>query len=187
MDIHLASGVLTVLIGVLVLVWPGISVLVAAVLFGAYLLVSGLTQVLSALTQHVAAGGRVLHLIGGAASLILAVLVFRRLGDAILLLGIWIAIGFIVRGVATSVSAMSDRGAPGRIWQILSGVLAIIAGIVVLGWPFTSLVTLALVVGIWLIITGVTEAVSSFGIRRAGKNLESFREARAAMGKTQPR
>jgi uncharacterized membrane protein HdeD (DUF308 family) len=185
--ITLVSGVLTVILGVLVLMWPGISILVAAVLFGAYLLMSGCTQVLSAFTQHDSAGGRVLQFISGAASLILAVLAFRHFGDAVLLLGIWIGIGFIFRGVAITVSAISDRGARGRVWQIASGVIAVIAGIVVLGWPFTSLVTLTQVVGIWLIITGVIEAVSSFGIRRAVKNLEGFREARAETGPTHER
>ena len=37
----LASGVLAVILGICVLVWPGISILVAAILFGVYLLVSG--------------------------------------------------------------------------------------------------------------------------------------------------
>jgi uncharacterized membrane protein HdeD (DUF308 family) len=185
--IALVSGVLTVILGVLVLMWPGISILVAAVLFGAYLLISGCTQVFSAFTEHVSAGGRVLRFISGAASLILAVLAFRHFGDAVLLLGIWIGIGFIVRGVATTVSAISDRGAPGRVWQIASGVIAVVAGIVVLGWPFTSLVTLAWVVGVWLVVTGVIEAVSSFGIRRAVKNVEGFRQTRAETGPTYQR
>lgn len=84
-------------------------------------------------------------------------------------------------------SAISDAGVPGRVWQIVSGVIAIIAGIVVIGWPFTSLVTLALVAGIWLIVTGVFEVVSSFAIRRAGKDLEGFRETRAETRNTTPK
>lgn len=37
--------------------------------------------------------------------------------------------------------------------------------------PFESLATLALVVGIWLIVTGVFEIVMAFGIRKASKVL----------------
>ena len=183
----LASGLLTVLFGVLVLAWPGISILVAAVLLGAYLLISGLTQVFSAFTRPVSAASRVLLFLSGAASLILAVLVFRHFGDAVLLLAIWIGIGFIFRGVATTVSAISDAGEPGRMWQVVSGVIAIIAGVVVLGWPFASLVTMALVVGIWLVVTGVFEVVSSFGIRRADKRLAGLRETRAETRTTPPK
>ena len=86
-----------------------------------------------------------------------------------LLLAIWIGIGFIFRGVATTVSAISDPTLPGRGWSIFLGVITLLAGIVVLASPFASIVTLALVVGIWLVVIGVFEIVSSFGIRKASK------------------
>ena len=100
----LVSGVLAVVLGVLVLMWPGISIVAASVIFGVYLLVSGVAQVLFACSLHVGTGARILLFLSGAASLILAVLAFRHLGQgyAILLLAIWIAVGFIFRGVATT-------------------------------------------------------------------------------------
>ncbi len=169
----LISGLLAIVLGVLVLVWPGKTVLVAAIVFGAYLLVSGITQVLFAFTLHVSAGGRVLLFISGAASIVLAVLCFRSLQDSILLLAIWIGIGFIFRGVATAVSAISDPTLPGRFWEIFFGVVSLIAGLVMLATPFESLGVLALVVGIWLIVLGVFEVVTAFGIRKASKALTS--------------
>ncbi|MCW2650668.1 MAG: hypothetical protein JWR32_1644 [Mycobacterium sp.] len=169
------TGVLSVILGILVLVWPGISILVAAIFFGAYLLVSGIAQVIFAFSLHVSAGGRVLLFVSGAASLILAVLAFRHFGNAVLLLAIWIGVGFIFRGVATTVSALSDPGVPGRGWNIFFGVISLIAGIVVIASPFQSIVTLALVVGIWLIVIGVMETVSAFGIRNASKKVDEFR------------
>src|SRR6476661_3822602 len=94
-------------------------------------------------------GRRILLFISGAASLILALLAFRHFGQgyAILLLAIWIGIGFIFRGVATTISAVSDPHLPGRGWNIFLGVLSLLAGIVVLASPFESIVTLAIVVG----------------------------------------
>jgi hypothetical protein len=83
------------------------------------------------------------------------------------LLAIWIAVGFIFRGVATTVSAISDPGVPGRGWNIFFGLISLIAGIVVLASPIESLVTLTLVVGIWLIVMGAFEVVTAFGIRSA--------------------
>lgn len=167
----LVSGVLAVGLGVAVVAWPGISILVAAIFFGAYLLVTGIAQVVFAFSLHVSAGGRVLLFISGAASVILAVLSFRHLFDAVLLLAIWIGIGFIFRGVATAVSAISDPTLPGRGWNIFVGVISLIAGIVVLASPFESIGTLALVTGVWLIVIGVMEVVTAFGIRSASKKL----------------
>jgi uncharacterized membrane protein HdeD (DUF308 family) len=167
----LLSGVLAIVLGILVLAWPAITILVAAIFFGAYLLVTGIWQVVFAFSLHVSAGGRVLLFISGAASLILAVLCFRSLQDSILLLAIWIGVGFIFRGVATAVSAISDPTLPGRWWEIFIGGITLLAGVIVLASPFESLATLTLVVGIWLIVIGAMEAVSAFGIRKASKDL----------------
>jgi uncharacterized membrane protein HdeD (DUF308 family) len=176
----LLSGILAIILGILVLVWPGKTILVAAIFFGAYLLVTGIAQVIFAFSLHVSAGGRVLLFLSGAAALVLAVLCFRNLAQSILLLAIWIGVGFIFRGVATAVSAISDPTLPGRAWEIFVGAIAIIAGVIMLASPFESLATLTLVVGIWLIVIGVFEAVSAFGIRKASKDLAGVRREHAA-------
>jgi uncharacterized membrane protein HdeD (DUF308 family) len=170
----LLSGILALALGVLVLLLPGDSIVIAAILFGIYLLVTGIAQVVFAFSLHVSAGGRVLLFISGAASLVLAVLCFRHFGQgyAILLLAIWIGVGFIFRGVATSISAISDPTLPGRGWQIFLGLISLLAGIVMIGSPFESLAILTLIVGIWLIVIGVFEIVSSFGIRSASKRVD---------------
>jgi uncharacterized membrane protein HdeD (DUF308 family) len=171
----LVSGILSLILGVLVLAWPGISILVAAVWFGVYLLITGIAQVVFAFSLHVTAGSRILLFISGAASLILAVLAFRHFGQgyAVLLLAIWIGVGFIFRGVATTVSAISDPALPGRGWSIFIGVISLLAGIIVIASPFDSIITLAIVVGVWFVVIGVFEIVSSFGIRKASKTLAS--------------
>ena len=171
----LVSGILSLILGILVLAWPGISILVAAIWFGVYLLITGIAEVVFAFSLHVTAGSRILLFISGAASLILAVLAFRHFGTdprtAILLLAIWIGVGFIFRGVATTVSAISDPTLPGRGWSIFVGVISLLAGIVVIASPFDSIITLAIVVGAWFVVIGVFEIVSSFGIRKASKTL----------------
>lgn len=171
----LLSGVLSIVLGALVLFWPGPTLVVAAVLFGAYLLVSGIAQVVMAFSLHNSAGGRVLLFISGAASLILAILAFRHFGEgyALLLLAIWVAIGFIFRGVATTATALGEHGMPGRGWNIFFGLVSILAGIIVLAYPFSSLATLVLVVGIWLVIIGVFEIIAALGIRKGGENVRT--------------
>lgn len=164
----LLTGILSVVLGAMVLAWPGKTIVVAAIFFGAYLLVTGISQVFHAFTLHISGGGRALLFISGAASVVLAVLCFRSLGDAVWLLAIWIGIGFIFRGVAEAATAISDPLTPSRGWQIFLGVITLIAGIIVLASPFSSLATLTLVVGIWLIVIGVFEIVGSFSIRKAG-------------------
>jgi uncharacterized membrane protein HdeD (DUF308 family) len=169
-------GLLAVILGVVILAWPGPSIVLAAGLFGVYLVMSGVALVVSALSLPVSAGSRFLNFISGVASVILGVLAFRHFGEgyAVLLLAIWIAVGFIFRGVSASALAISDPQFPGRGWAIFFGVISIIAGIVVLAYPFDSIVTLALVVGIWLIILGVMETISGLGMRRDAKKIKKI-------------
>jgi uncharacterized membrane protein HdeD (DUF308 family) len=170
----LAWGVLNLILGIAVLAWPGMSILVAAVLFGAFLLISGIAQVVAAFAVEVSAGSRVLLFISGALSVVLGVLAFRHFGQgyAVLLLAIWIGVGFTFQGVAEAVVAISHPLLPARGWHIFLGVLTVIAGMVVLGWPFDSIVVLAIVAGVWLVVIGITQIIWAFQARKTARSVE---------------
>jgi uncharacterized membrane protein HdeD (DUF308 family) len=160
------SGVIAVALGIAVVVWTGTSITLAAILFGVALLITGFEQVFFAFSLRTSTGLRVLLLISGAAALVLAVIALAQFYDAWRLLAIWIAVGFIFRGVSTTISAISDPTLPGRIWNIVMGVVSLLAGVVVMAAPYSSLQILAYFVGFSLIILGVTEVATGFAIRR---------------------
>ena len=117
-----------------------------------------------------------MNLISGVASVVLGILTFRHFGEgyAVLLLAIWVAAGFIIRGVFVTALAISVPQFPGRGWAIFFGFISVIAGFVVLAYPFDSIETLALVVGAWLTILGATEVISGFGMRSDMKKVEKL-------------
>jgi uncharacterized membrane protein HdeD (DUF308 family) len=166
-------GLLTVVLGALILVWPGTSMLIASTLFGVYLLLSGFAGVAMAFTLPESAGMRVLLFISGVLSVILALLCFRNFGDPypILLLSIWIGVGFIFQGVSVMSVAISYKELPARGWYGFLGVLSVIAGVVVLVWPWDSIVVLTLVTGAWLVVMGIIEIVRGFQMRNDSKTL----------------
>jgi uncharacterized membrane protein HdeD (DUF308 family) len=167
----LAVGVLTAILGGMVLAWPGPSILVAAILFGVYLLMSGITELFLSYTLPRSAAARVLLFIAGALSVVLAVLSFRHFGDgyAVLLLSLCIGIGFTFLGVSEVAVAGSLPALPGRGWYIVLGILSVIAGVVVLAWPFDSIVLLAIVTGVCLVLIGVIQIAQAFQIRKDAK------------------
>jgi uncharacterized membrane protein HdeD (DUF308 family) len=167
----LVSGLLAVILGVLVFVRPATAIFVTAIFFGAYLLITGVSQVILAFSVRSAVAGRLLLLIGGAAALVLAVLCFINPSNSIQLLAIWIGIGLIFRGVATSMSAIGDPAMPGRIWEIVLGIISLIAGAVILAWPLEGLVAVTRAAGTILVVIGLFEIVSAFIIRKASKNI----------------
>jgi uncharacterized membrane protein HdeD (DUF308 family) len=165
----LAAGLLTVVLGAIVLAWPGPTILVASTLFGVYLLLSGLAELFMAFTLPRSAATRVMLFISGALSLVLAIMSFRHFGDAyaVLLLSLWIGIGFIFQGVSGVAVGISESDLPGRGWYIAAGIISGIAGVVVLVWPFDSIAVLTLVAGIWLVIVGITQIIQAFQTRKA--------------------
>jgi uncharacterized membrane protein HdeD (DUF308 family) len=175
----LVAGALTVILGGMVLAWPGPSILVASVLFGVYLLVSGFTEVFLAFTLPRSAAARVLWFIAGALSVVMAILSFRHFGEgyAVLLLSLWIGIGFIFLGVSEVAVAGSLPALPGRFWYIVLGVMSMVAGGVVLAWPFDSIVVLDIVSGVWLVLIGVMQIVQAFQIRKDAKTVRQTLDA----------
>src|SRR3984885_375687 len=175
----LVWGVLTIVLGAMVLVWPGPTILVAATIFGVYLLISGLAELFFAFTLPRSAATRVMLFLTGALSLVLAILSFRHIGDAyaVLLLSLWIGTCFIFLGVSETAVAVSERDLPGRGWYVVLGLISVIAGGVVLVWPFDSIVVLTIVAGVSLVVLGLIRVVQAFQIRSDTNAVTETREA----------
>ncbi|MET7286872.1 HdeD family acid-resistance protein [Streptomyces sp. NPDC005573] len=170
-QVVLLTGIASLILGVLVLVWPGPSLLVAGILFGVYLVVSGVFQLISAFGTHKKTSLRVLAFLSGGLSILLGLLCFRGPMQSILLLALWIGIGWLIRGITQTMAAVSDSSMPGRGWQIFLGVITFIAGIVLIDSPFESVAVLTLVTGWWLIVVGIVEIVTSFQIRSRARKI----------------
>jgi uncharacterized membrane protein HdeD (DUF308 family) len=170
----LALGAVALIVGVAVLIWPGESIVVAAALFGGYLLASGIAQVVAAFTVYSSAASRALLFISGALSIVLGVVAFRDFNDgaAVWLLTLWIGVGFVFQGVSETVLAISHKELPERGWYIFVGVLTVIAGAVVLVWPISSIVALAIIAGAWLVVIGAIEIVWALSARSTAKKVE---------------
>jgi uncharacterized membrane protein HdeD (DUF308 family) len=175
----LGLGVLTIVLGAMVLAWPGPTILVASTIFGVYLLISGLAELFFAFTLPRSAATRVMLFLTGALSLVLAILSFRHIGDAyaVLLLSLWIGTGFIFLGVSETAVSVSERDLPGRGWYVVLGLMSVIAGGVVLVWPFDSIVVLTIVAGVSLVVLGLIRVVQAFQIRSDTKAVLETREA----------
>jgi uncharacterized membrane protein HdeD (DUF308 family) len=79
----------------------------------------------------------------------------------VVLLGVF----WVVNGAIELFTALSHREMPGRGWTAATGVLSILAGIIVLIYPGPSLLTLSIVLGIWLLAYGVMEIMAAFRLR----------------------
>ncbi|MGO9102356.1 MAG: HdeD family acid-resistance protein [Mycobacterium sp.] len=165
----LLIGIVAVMLGVIVLAWPGPSLLVAGVLFGIYLVVSGIGYVFAAFGTHTGAAMRVLAFLTGLVSLVLGFFCFRDKFEAVTLLALWIGIGWVFRGMTLLASALSFDHMPGRGWQAFSGVIIVIGGGVLIISPIDSIAVLTLVAGCWLIAIGIIDVITAFQVRSRTK------------------
>ncbi|MFI1164770.1 HdeD family acid-resistance protein [Streptomyces sp. NPDC020801] len=161
----LVTGAVSLVLGIVVLVWPGPSLVVAGVLFGLYLLVAGVLQLVSAFGTHRATSLRVLAFASGILFILLGLFCFRGAMQSILLLALWIGVGWLIRGITLTIAAVHDRTAPARGWQIFLGVLTFAAGIVLIDAPLESVAVLTVLAGCWLVVVGVVEIVTAFRVR----------------------
>jgi uncharacterized membrane protein HdeD (DUF308 family) len=182
----LAYGVLTVIAGVAALAWPGETLLVVAVLFGIQLIFSGVFRLVAAFSMDEVAGGtRVLYALLGILSVIIGLWAIRHVLLTLIALVLFLGIYWIVSGVIDIFSGLSHRGMPHRGWTVVLGLLSILAGLVVLAVPGLSLVSLAVILGVWLVIFGVSEITLAFRIRRTalGGRVGGRRRSSAPVGR----
>nr|WP_240662709.1 HdeD family acid-resistance protein [Streptomyces sp. WAC 06738] len=167
----LLAGVAALVLGALTLAWPGETLRVVGILFGLYLLVIGVMQLVAAFGTHASTGLRVMAFISGALCILLGLLCFRSALQSILLLALWIGIGWLFRGITQAVAAGSDEAMPARGWQIGLGVISALAGIVLIVSPLTSIAILTYLAGAWLLAVGVIEIATAVRIRHRAKKL----------------
>ena len=166
----LAFGIVTLLAGLLVLAWPGRTVVAVAVLFGIQLVVAGIFRFVAAFAADEESGTtRVLLALLGVLSFIVGLWALRHILVTIAALALLLGIFWIVNGAVEVFAALSHRAMRSRGWTIFMGLLSVLAGVVVLVYPGISLLTLAVVLGVWLLVFGVMEVYLAFQLRSVGR------------------
>jgi uncharacterized membrane protein HdeD (DUF308 family) len=169
----MAFGIISLLAGVAVLVWPGRTLIVVAVLFGIQLVVTGIFRFVAAFASEDLTGGtRVLLAVLGVLSLIIGLYAVRHVLVTLLALALLFGIYWIVNGAVELFMALSARGVPGRGWTVVMGVISMLAGLLVLVYPAISLLTLVVVLSVWLLVLGLLEITLAIRARSAGRRIE---------------
>jgi uncharacterized membrane protein HdeD (DUF308 family) len=102
----------------------------------------------------------------GIFSIIVGILCLRHIFQTVAALALILGIFWVISGIMDFFTGVFVRDMPRRGWVIFTGILGFIAGLIVLFQPGISLVTLAWVLGIWLIVYGTMEIVASFSVRK---------------------
>ena len=147
----IAIAVVGLVLGIIALVWPDATLMTIAIIFGIYLVTSGIFRITVALLPH--SGGAGHRWLSGILGLVVAaagVFCLAAPEKSLVVLAFVIGFGWIAEGIIDIMAGIQGVVSP-RWLGIVSGVIAIIAGIVTFTLPSLA-VTAFLVFGAILLI-----------------------------------
>lgn len=144
-------GIASLVAGVIIVLQPSHSLATLAVVAGIFLLLDGIVELIESLGHSVE--NRALAAIVGVLGIVVGVLLIRHPTHAVTAVGLLIGIWLIAAGVIRLLRAIA-LGAR-LLWGIGVAVLEIVVGIAIVANPHIGYATLAILLGIWLIVNGV--------------------------------
>jgi uncharacterized membrane protein HdeD (DUF308 family) len=161
----LGLGILSVLLGIVVLAWPEATVRVMAALAGLWLVLGGLMRIFNAFVAGGGVGRQVLSGIVGVVLVLGGAFCLRNIVTTAALLALVVAVTWLLSGIAEMVMAFEATGG-NRMWLIALGIVSLVIGLVFLITPELSLYTLVLTTGMGFIVTGAIQVVFGINLRR---------------------
>lgn len=180
--VSLAGGIASVVLGLILIAWPGKTVLVVGGLVGIYLLVLGCVRIAGAVTggpqviggEPAQRSGRRsgYRALAGAIYALTGVIILANLHESLKFVAVVLGALLICAGLSEAMSGFARVGGAWiRAAAIWTGVINIVLGVSVLVWPRISLPILVWILALWFIALGVIQLYHSLLARKAERAL----------------
>lgn len=174
--IAIVAGIVSLLGGIAILVWPLKSASAVTVLVAVYMLVAGLANiVLAARSSGLGGWLRVGISLLGVLFIVSSVIAFANIASTTAVLAMIVAIMLGVSWIVEGVVALSSLGGQQdahslvprtRGWTIAFAIISIVAGAIVVISPMLSALWLWLFIGVALVVFGITQIVRAATLER---------------------
>jgi uncharacterized membrane protein HdeD (DUF308 family) len=169
-------GMVAILFGLAAVFWPGLTLVTLVYLFGGYVVASGLVNLVTGLTnlngEGVSFWGRILTLMLGAAEIGVGIYLLRHPHVSFATFILLIGLTLIVRGLFDLFAGIFGEGsATYRVTMIVGGLVAGVAGVVLLLQPVSSGVAFVWVLGLYALIVGPMTIALAFDAKHAANEL----------------
>jgi uncharacterized membrane protein HdeD (DUF308 family) len=172
-------GLAAIIFGVLAFIWPGITLAVLVLFFGAYAIVDGAVAIVVA----VRTGGnlRWAALLEGIVGIIAGIVAFIWPGLTALALLFVIAAWAILTGALEVVAAIRMRNVIDNEWTlVIAGVLSVLFGVVLLAQPGAGALAIVWLIGLYAVLFGIALLALSWRLRGLQQRIDSTVGARQA-------
>ena len=171
----IVRGIAGIVFGAIALFVPGIALASLVMIFAAYLLLDGIFAVTAAARAArvrapwgwLALEGVVTVLAGGFALLMP--------GATVVALMVLLALWACLSGVLLVIAALTARRqTQGRWWMALAGIVSIVWGGLLFGWPGAGAIALVLWLGAYALVFGIVLLVTGARMRSASRTTREF-------------
>ncbi len=162
----LVSGLIGVVIGGLLIFWPGATITVVTSIVGFFMIMTGVIRFFVAVfDSH--AQDRWLIAIAGIIGIVLGVIVMKNPEGTIKVIALIVAIFWLIAGLVDFFRGLTNTNMPDRGVRIVFGLMTTLFGIVVLVWPAITIGVFAVLTGIYAVFFGVLEIIAAFQIKNS--------------------
>lgn len=152
-------GLLGILVGLVAIIWPGLTFLVFILVAGIYILIEGIVNTIVGLCSIGKNNHWGVLLLEGLLGILVGWILFTQpsfitftTGLFIQIVGIWLVLSGLLRIL---LSFFIMKTIKNEFFMILSGLLSLIVGGILFAQPVTGLVALIWIVGFFAIFTGI--------------------------------
>ena len=157
-------GIAAVIFGILAFIWPGVTLAVLVLFWGAYALVDGILTLVAAF--RTGQDHRWLLMIEGVVGIAAGIVTFVWPGLTALVLVYIIAVWALITGVLEVIAAIRLRRViQNEWWFVLSGILSLIFGIALVVSPGSGALALIWLIGAYAVVFGVLLLGLAFRLR----------------------
>jgi uncharacterized membrane protein HdeD (DUF308 family) len=161
------GAVITAIVGILMLAFPQSSALLAAVIFGIFVLIRGIVRVIVGIGGPGLTGlGRTLSIVTGVILLAAGVVILLNITVGVEVLAIIIGISWIIDGIATLIE--SSRAAA-RAFSIVTGIISLLAGVAMFFLGSQGVAIIMIVIGAVALALAVVQVVGAIAVGRASR------------------
>lgn len=164
-------GIIAIIFGILIILYPGISVTVFLYLFGIFLLISGLILIASGI-RGPAGAHRWLRIGEGVVELIIAAAAFLSPSltavAVVVLVGIFAIITGLIQLASATVlrrSTEAELGTRSTGFLAISGLFSLIIGLILVFFPVGGILAIVWLIGLFAIVLGLFNIATGFRVR----------------------
>jgi uncharacterized membrane protein HdeD (DUF308 family) len=163
-------GLLTALLGIVILFKPGGTVHVFAIIVGVWLVVLGVYRFIIVISEPAPEGSsKWAPALFAVLAVLIGLLILHKPFETVSVVGFLIGLFWVGAGLVELFSGFTPEAEGHRAGRIILGLIGTIVGILCLVYPGLSLSILAVVVGIGILLYGIVEMAVSFQIRKLAR------------------